>query len=114
MTTPLPLVAMLLDYLLISLYLSSLLAPQLCPMYPHEGQDTYQDLISPAALLPKDISSTIDFENDSLVDLISPVHDYISPDLVSLFVTNIGGFEPSYVYRLLVELYDPADPIVFN
>lgn len=89
---------------------------KLSPLYPHEGQDTFQDLISPSVLLPNNAGGTVDFQNDEMIDLISPVHDYISPDLVSLFVTNIGigGFQPSYVYRLLVELYNPDDPVVFE
>jgi translation initiation factor eIF-2B subunit beta len=30
----------------------------------------------------------------------------VPPDLVSLFVTNTGGHQPSYIYRLLSEMYD--------
>ncbi|XP_031566646.1 translation initiation factor eIF-2B subunit beta-like [Actinia tenebrosa] len=45
----------------------------------------------------------------SKVDVQNPVFDYISPDLVNLFLSNIGGNSPSYVYRLLSELYHPND-----
>ena len=94
-------------------FLTSLLRVgfKLCPSYPHYGQDTYQDLQSPSVLLPPDPEPW--WTDEGKVSLVSPVHDYIGPELVSLFVTNIGGYQPSYVYRLLVELYCPEDPVLF-
>jgi len=79
---------------------------KLCPMYPHEGQDTLNDLVSP--------SSVVDYGEMgnsimSKVEFINPVHDYIAPQLISLYVTNIGGFQPSYIYRLLAEYYHSDD-----
>ncbi len=79
---------------------------KLCPMYPHEGQDTLQDLVSPA--------SVIDYceLNDQVmakVEFVNPVHDYIPPNLINLYVTNIGAFQPSYIYRLLAEYYHNDD-----
>ena len=44
-----------------------------------------------------------------LVHVPSPTFDYIPPHLVSLFVTDMGGYTPSYVYRLLSEFYDRND-----
>ena len=72
---------------------------KLCPMYPHEGQDTLNDLVSPASVM--DYSDFL----SSKVELINPVHDYVSPELISLYVTNVGTFQPSYIYRLLAENY---------
>ena len=79
---------------------------KLCPMYPHEGQDTLNDLISP--------SSVVDYRlmGDPVlsdVEFVNPVHDYIPPQLIDLYVTNIGGFQPSYIYRLLAECYHSDD-----
>ena len=79
---------------------------KLCPMYPHEGQDTLNDLVSP--------SNVIDFMEmgDDLisdVELINPVHDYIKPEHINLYVTNVGSFQPSYIYRLLAEYYHADD-----
>ncbi|GMH56747.1 hypothetical protein TrST_g10887 [Triparma strigata] len=79
---------------------------KLCPMYPHEGQDIMQDFVSPAFL-------GVGSESDN-VDLICPVHDYIPPELIKLFITNVGGVLPSYVYRLLSEVYCVEDPIIFK
>ena len=39
------------------------------------------------------------------VEVANPAFDYVPPDLVSLFVTDTGGYTPSYVYRLLAEYY---------
>ena len=48
---------------------------------------------------------------------MNPQFEYIPPDLVDLFITNVsvvpqlqsGGHQPSYVYRLLSEYYSPED-----
>ena len=40
------------------------------------------------------------------------MYDYIPPELISLYITDhddFGGLNPSYVYRLLSEYYDPDD-----
>ena len=39
------------------------------------------------------------------VEVSNPCFDYVPPHLVSLFVTDTGGYTPSYVYRLLAEYY---------
>ncbi|XP_062539618.1 translation initiation factor eIF-2B subunit beta [Armigeres subalbatus] len=39
----------------------------------------------------------------------NPTFDYVPPELVTLFITNTGGNAPSYIYRLLSELYHPDD-----
>jgi len=79
---------------------------KLCPMYPHEGQDTLNDLVSPSNVI--DFSELGD-EKLAAVELINPVHDYIKPEYISLFVTNVGSFQPSYIYRLLAEYYHTDD-----
>jgi translation initiation factor eIF-2B subunit beta len=53
---------------------------KLCPRYPHEGQGTLQDWIVPP---------------DPARGTVQPVHDYIAPHLVSLYITNVGSFPPS-------------------
>lgn len=42
----------------------------------------------------------------------NPVFDYVPSELVTLFITNAGGNAPSYVYRLLSELYHPDDYVL--
>ena len=41
--------------------------------------------------------------------MILQVFDYVPPELISLFVTDTGGYTPSYVYRLLAEYYSRED-----
>jgi len=79
---------------------------KLCPMYPHEGQDTLNDLISPSSVVDYSLMGDPVL---SEVEFVNPVHDYIPPQLIDLFVTNIGGFQPSYIYRLLAEYYHNDD-----
>lgn len=39
----------------------------------------------------------------------TPLFDYVPPHLISLFITDMGGRMPSYVYRLLTEYYARDD-----
>jgi len=77
---------------------------KLTPLFPHEGQDTLNDFWSPMSVVGY---SQWNMEISMLaeVDFVNPVHDYIRPELISLYVTNVGSFQPSYVYRLLAEYY---------
>ena len=87
---------------------------KLCPLYPHEGQDTVlQDLGSPVPELVRDFAElhNDDDENNCWdgVELIHPRHDYIQPQHISLYITNVGSFQPSFIYRLLAENYHSDD-----
>jgi translation initiation factor eIF-2B subunit beta len=46
------------------------------------------------------------------LEVHNPAYDYIPPNLVSLFVTDTGGYTPSYVYRLLSEYYSREDYVL--
>lgn len=83
-------------------------AYKLCPMYPHEGQDTLQDLQSPNAMLGSSMDDAND-EMDDHVERVHPRHDYIEPKHVNLYITNVGSFQPSFIYRLLAENYHSDD-----
>ncbi|EFJ41048.1 eukaryotic translation initiation factor 2B beta [Volvox carteri f. nagariensis] len=43
------------------------------------------------------------------VHVPTPLFDYVPPHLISLFITDMGGRTPSYVYRLLTEYYSRND-----
>ncbi|XP_012172645.1 translation initiation factor eIF-2B subunit beta [Bombus affinis] len=73
-------------------------------LYSHE-QDGFNKHDSP-------LQGVINGANASLLERIhvyNPVFDYVPPELVTLFISNSGGNAPSYVYRLLSELYHPDD-----
>lgn len=73
------------------------------PIYP-ENHDTYNILGNPDAVLPYS-----DGDLTHQVHVVNPHFDYVPPPYVSLFITTTGGHPPSYVYRLLRELYDLED-----
>ncbi len=50
--------------------------------------------------------SGVNFDN---VDVVIPAAEYIPPELINLYVTNNGSYQPSYVYRLMSEYYHPKD-----
>lgn len=79
---------------------------KLCPMFPHGGQDTLQDLMSPSSVIEYSEMSKPATRN---IEFINPVHDYIAPESINLYVTNVGAFQPSYIYRLLAENYHSDD-----
>ncbi|OWF40818.1 translation initiation factor eIF-2B subunit beta-like [Mizuhopecten yessoensis] len=77
------------------------LSPQYLCSY---DQDAFNKFVS-----PHDAMNFSEGEILSKVQIANPVFDYVPPELVTLFVSNIGGNAPSYVYRLLSELYHPHD-----
>ncbi|XP_064486449.1 translation initiation factor eIF2B subunit beta-like [Ornithodoros turicata] len=78
---------------------------KLTPQYLcSEDQEAFNKFVSPEKVVGFETGAML---ND--VELVNPVFDYVPPDLVPLFVFNIGGNAPSYVYRLLSELYHPDD-----
>jgi translation initiation factor eIF-2B subunit beta len=58
---------------------------------------------------PSDVlkyTNELDLEN---IETVAAEFDYIPPELVDLYVTNIGGHQPSYIYRILADWYHPED-----
>ncbi|XP_054711547.1 translation initiation factor eIF-2B subunit beta-like [Uloborus diversus] len=83
------------------------LAPmfKLTPQYVSStDQEGFNHMLS-----PEDVISFADDEVLSGVEVINPAYDYVPPDLVTLLISNLGGNAPSYVYRLLSELYHRDD-----
>lgn len=48
-------------------------------------------------------------KSSSAIESMHSIFDYVPPELINLFVSNIGGNSPSYVYQLLSELYCKSD-----
>ena len=71
-----------------------------------------EPLQGPDGIQPKtanDVSSAEAPAMASYVHAPNPAFDYVPPELISLFVTDTGGYTPSYVYRLLAEYYTRED-----
>ncbi|KAL3329110.1 hypothetical protein AABB24_036290 [Solanum stoloniferum] len=79
---------------------------KLCPSYPHNPEVCLNDMRSPAELL-----ECMEFGMDSGAPLqvVNPGFDYVAPELVSLLITDIGGHNPSYMYRLISDYYSADD-----
>jgi len=76
---------------------------KLSPEYPFE----FESLIEYG-----DPGSIVGYEEGLLVDNLeidNPVYDYVPPDLVDLYITNLGAHAPSYLYRIVADHYKPED-----
>ncbi|GJP37145.1 hypothetical protein CLOM_g21585 [Closterium sp. NIES-68] len=108
----------------------------ICPLYPQQaGLGNLNDMRSPAGVV--DLAELAEWEGlahlgaavvaqgqgergkeggeaevarrVAEVDVVNPSFDYIPPELVTLLVTDTGGHNPSYIYRLVAEYYSPHD-----
>ncbi|KAH9325489.1 hypothetical protein KI387_005667 [Taxus chinensis] len=87
---------------------------KLCPLYPHNPEVLLNDLKSPSELLDYgDFSDCMDGgTGNSRLHVVNPAFDYVPPQLVSLFITDTGGHNPSYMYRLIADYYTPDDYVL--
>lgn len=87
---------------------------KLCPEFVCSlDQDGFNEFAS-----PEDILSGSEGHLISRVKIYNPIFDYVPPSLVTLFISNVGGdhdgvtsggHSPSYIYRLLSEVYHHLD-----
>ncbi|KAL2872165.1 translation initiation factor eIF2B subunit beta [Aspergillus lucknowensis] len=76
---------------------------KLSPVYPFD----FDSLIEYG-----DSSKVIGFEDGDLVEQIdvqNPLYDYVPAELVDLYITNLGGHAPSYLYRIVSDHYRKED-----
>ncbi|XP_075487434.1 uncharacterized protein LOC142526749 [Primulina tabacum] len=89
---------------------------KLCPLYPHKPEVLLNELKSPSELLDfGEFSDCLDFGSGTgspLLHIVNPAFDYVPPNLVSLFITDIGGHNPSYMHQLMAEYYSVDDLVV--
>lgn len=82
---------------------------KLSPLFPH-NQQSINDIIP--SFNNKNI--IIPFEDANLltkIEVLCNVFDYVEPEKIDLFITDNKGIRPSYIYRLLGEIYDPNDKL---
>eukprot|EP00850_Spirogloea_muscicola_P005630 SM000026S08879 [mRNA] locus=s26:188853:191332:- [translate_table: standard] len=84
---------------------------KLCPLFPQNHPSQLNELKSPAAILSVgDYAACLAGAPGSPpAHVLNPAFDYIPPHLISLFITDTGGHNPSYMYRLVQEYYSPED-----
>lgn len=87
---------------------------KLCPLYPHNPEVLLNELRSPSELLDfGDFSDCMDSASGGgSLHVVNPTFDYVPPKLVSLFITDTGGHNPSYMYRLIADYYSADDLVV--
>lgn len=71
---------------------------------PGGDQQKSSILASPAPVLQE-----LEGQSGGKVRCLNPLLEYVPPQLVTLFISNMSGYSPSYVYRQIGELYHPAD-----
>ncbi|KAJ9073383.1 GCD complex subunit gcd7 [Entomophthora muscae] len=76
---------------------------KLSPLFPMD-----HELLN-ICVSPSTVTNYADGDIVEHVEVVAPYFDYVAPELVSLFITNVGGHPPSYLYRLITENYDPID-----
>uniref|UniRef100_A0A7S4HHV3 Translation initiation factor eIF2B subunit beta n=1 Tax=Vannella robusta TaxID=1487602 RepID=A0A7S4HHV3_9EUKA len=95
---------------------------KLSPIYP-SGKDFINDMSSPGNIvsftdvdtirsIPRSEEELADGYLEPGVDVLNPALDYIPPELVSIYLTNLsssGAHNPSYIYRMLAEYYSLQD-----
>ena len=74
------------------------------PIYPENHED-FNLYTSPHSILP--YADGLGCRSN--IKLVNPLFDHVNASFVNLFVTNVGTHPPTYVYRLLGELYDQED-----
>eukprot|EP01059_Diplonema_ambulator_P036690 TRINITY_DN9265_c1_g2_i1.p1 TRINITY_DN9265_c1_g2~~TRINITY_DN9265_c1_g2_i1.p1 ORF type:complete len:423 (+),score=142.09 TRINITY_DN9265_c1_g2_i1:53-1270(+) len=87
---------------------------KLTPTYPSTTDlNEFGRLRNPAEVLSfGDVSSASGGDCANWVSVLNASVDYVPPELIALFVTNddVGrAYAPSYIYRLLLQLYNPED-----
>ncbi|EGV65724.1 GCD complex subunit gcd7 [Yamadazyma tenuis] len=77
---------------------------KLSPLYPFNRNDLIKVGNSGKVL------NYSDYELLENVDIITnPLNDYIPPENIDIYITNIGGFAPSFIYRIVLDNYKPED-----
>jgi translation initiation factor eIF-2B subunit beta len=76
---------------------------KLSPVYPFDVDELveYGDAGNVVPYQDGEFVENIDVEN--------PLYDYVPADLVDLYITNLGGHAPSYLYRIVADHYRAED-----
>lgn len=79
---------------------------QLTPTpYPHDPE-AYLEYGDPAKVVPYQDRELVDSDQ---VEIENPLWDFVPPDCVDMYVTNLGGHAPRYLYRVMRDQYRDED-----
>lgn len=74
-----------------------------CPNYPFD-RDRLIEVGNSGKVLPY-----ADSELVGKCEVTNPVLDYVAPEIIDIYITNIGGFAPNFVYRIMLDNYRTED-----
>ncbi|KAJ5562200.1 hypothetical protein N7535_003344 [Penicillium sp. DV-2018c] len=76
---------------------------KLSPVYPFDF-DSLIEYGDPSKVLPYEDGALIE-----QIDVQNPIYDYVPAELIDLYITNLGGHAPSYLYRIVSDHYRKED-----
>lgn len=76
---------------------------KLTPMHPFD-HETFNEQLSPDKIYDCKYNGSI-----SNLKFNSPAYDYIPPEFITLFITDAGSQNPSYIYRLFNDYFSQQD-----
>lgn len=78
---------------------------KLSPQYPYAFADMIEYGDSDAVMNYKEAGkSAMD-----MVTIENPLYDYVPPDLIQLYITNLGAHAPSWLYRIVADQYNSTN-----
>lgn len=77
---------------------------KLSPLYPFNRDDLIEVGNSGKVLNYDDFELV-----DSVEVVTNPLDDYVPPEHIDIYITNIGGFAPSFIYRIVLDNYQAED-----
>lgn len=73
------------------------------PCYPFD-RNTLIEVGNSGKVLP--------YEDAKLVgkcEVSNPLYDYVAPEHIDIYITNVGGFSPNFIYRIILDNYHTDD-----
>lgn len=78
---------------------------KLSPIYPFDVEELIEFGDASRVIPPQER----DVDWSKRVEVMNPLYDYVPADLVGLYITNLGGHAPSYLYRIVADHYNTED-----
>ncbi|CEP63322.1 translation initiation factor eIF2B subunit beta LALA0_S07e07492g [Lachancea lanzarotensis] len=79
---------------------------KLSPLYPFDIEK-FVEVGGSQRVLPN--METHRMGNHNRLDTVNPIADYVPPENIDIYITNIGGFAPSFIYRVVWDNYKQQD-----
>ncbi|ODV94781.1 hypothetical protein PACTADRAFT_43645 [Pachysolen tannophilus NRRL Y-2460] len=76
---------------------------KLSPLYPFD-RDSLVEVGNSGKVM--------EWEDSQLVgncEVTNPLFDYVVPENIDIYITNVGGFSPSFIYRIVLDNYKAED-----